>query len=115
VIQAVVEPDMQARIITLLSSIGGSKAPIGLIIAGPVADHTRIKTWFFLGGILCVLMSVAGLFIPAVMNIENHQSQTLAKVEVEAWEVPIASVANNTQEGDYPISQRWVSQLGPTC
>ena len=84
VIQSVVEPDMQARIITLLSSVGGGMAPIGLMIAGPVADHAGIKTWFFLGGILCVLMSVAGLFIPAVMNIENHQSRTLAKVEVEA-------------------------------
>jgi DHA3 family macrolide efflux protein-like MFS transporter len=84
VIQSVVEPDMQARIITLLSSVGGGMAPIGLMIAGPVADHAGIKTWFFLGGLLCVLMSVAGLFIPAVMNIENHQSRTLAKVEVEA-------------------------------
>lgn len=84
VIQSVVEPDMQARIITLLSSVGGGMAPIGLMIAGPVADHAGIKTWFFLGGILCVLMSVAGMLIPAVMNIENHQSRTLAKVEVEA-------------------------------
>jgi DHA3 family macrolide efflux protein-like MFS transporter len=74
VIQSAVEPDMQARIITLLSSVGGGMAPIGLMIAGPVADHTGIKTWFFLGGILCALMSVAGLFIPAVMNIENHQN-----------------------------------------
>ncbi len=74
VIQSAVEPDMQAQIITLLSSIGGGMAPIGLIIAGPVADHSGIKTWFFLGGILCVLMSVAGMLIPAVMNIENHQS-----------------------------------------
>jgi len=84
VIQSVVEPDMQARIITLLSSVGGGMAPIGLMIAGPVADHAGIKTWFFLGGILCVLMGVAGLFIPAVMNIENHKSRTLTKVEVEA-------------------------------
>jgi DHA3 family macrolide efflux protein-like MFS transporter len=72
VIQSVVEPDMQARIITLLSSIGGGMAPIGLMIAGPVADLTGIQTWFFLGGSLCVVMSIAGLFIPAVMNIENH-------------------------------------------
>lgn len=84
VIQSAVEPDMQARIITLLSSVGGGMAPIGLMIAGPVADHAGIQTWFFLGGILCVLMSVAGLFIPAVMNIENHQSRTPAKVKVEA-------------------------------
>jgi DHA3 family macrolide efflux protein-like MFS transporter len=82
-IQSVVEPEMQGRIITLLSSVGGGMAPIGLMIAGPVADHVGIQTWFFIGGILCVLMSVVGLFIPAVMNIENHQSRTFARVEVE--------------------------------
>ena len=84
VIQSGVEPDMQARILTLLSSLGGGMAPLGLLIAGPVADHTGIKNWFFLGGILCVLMSVAGLLIPAVMDIENHQSRMLVKEEVEA-------------------------------
>jgi DHA3 family macrolide efflux protein-like MFS transporter len=82
VIQSAVEPDMQARILTLLSSVGGGIAPLGLMIAGPVADRTGIKTWFFLGGILCVSMSLAGLFIPAVMNIENYKGRTLAKVEV---------------------------------
>lgn len=72
VIQSAVEPDMQARIMTILSSIGGGMAPLGLMIAGPVADLTGIQTWFFLGGSLCVMMSIAGLFIPAVMNFENH-------------------------------------------
>ena len=91
VIQSAVEPEMQARIITLLSSIGGGMAPIGLMIAGPVADHTGIKTWFFLGGTLCVLMSVAGLFIPAVMNIENHRSRVFAKVRAEAQVVSLSN------------------------
>jgi DHA3 family macrolide efflux protein-like MFS transporter len=84
VIQSAVEPEMQARIITLLSSVGGGMAPIGLMIAGPVADHTGIKTWFFLGGILCVLMSLAGLITPTVMNIESHPSRPLAKGHVAA-------------------------------
>jgi DHA3 family macrolide efflux protein-like MFS transporter len=73
VIQSTVEPDMQARIFSLLSSIGGGMAPIGLMIAGPVADHYGIQAWFMLGGLLCILMAVAGLFIPAVMNIEDKR------------------------------------------
>ena len=71
VIQSAVEPDMQARIFTLLSSVGGGMAPIGLMIAGPVADRVGIPAWFVLGGSLCVLMAVSGLFIPAVMNVEE--------------------------------------------
>jgi MFS transporter, DHA3 family, macrolide efflux protein len=71
VIQSTVEPDMQARIFSLLSSIGGAMAPIGLLVAGPVADRAGVQTWFLLGGLLCVAMGLAGLFIPAVMNIEG--------------------------------------------
>jgi MFS transporter, DHA3 family, macrolide efflux protein len=74
VIQSTVEPDMQARIFSLLSSVGGGMAPIGLMIAGPVADRVGIQVWFLLGGALCVLMAVAGLLIPAVMDIEEKRS-----------------------------------------
>lgn len=74
VIQSTVEPDMQARIFSLLSSVGTGMTPIGLMIAGPVADRVGIQAWFLLGGSLCVLMGVAGLFIPAVINIEEKRS-----------------------------------------
>jgi DHA3 family macrolide efflux protein-like MFS transporter len=74
VIQATVEPGMQARILTLMSSVGAAIAPVGLIIAGPIADRVGIQSWFFLGGALCVLMGISGLFIPAVMNIEERGS-----------------------------------------
>ena len=69
-IQTIVEPDMQARIFSLLSSVGSVIVPIGLLIAGPVADRFSIQVWFLFGGLLCTLMAVCGLFIPAVMQIE---------------------------------------------
>lgn len=71
IIQSSVEPEMQARIFSLLGSIGGGMAPIGLMVAGPVADQAGIQTWFFLGGGLCVVMAVAAFFVPVIMNIEN--------------------------------------------
>ncbi len=74
VIQSRVEPDMQARIFSLLSSVGGGMAPVGLMIAGPVSDWLGIQSWFLLGGAACVLMGVTGLFIPAVIKLEEEQS-----------------------------------------
>jgi MFS transporter, DHA3 family, macrolide efflux protein len=71
VIQSTVEPDMQARVFSLLSSVGTGIVPIGLMIAGPVADRVGIQAWFLLGGILCIFMAVTGFFIPAVMNMET--------------------------------------------
>ena len=74
VIQSTVEPEMQARVFSLLSSVGTAIAPLGLIIAGPVADRVGIQAWFLLGGILCIFMAVTGLFIPAVMNMEKKEN-----------------------------------------
>lgn len=84
VIQSTVEPDMQARIFSLLSSIGTAMVPIGLMFAGPVADQLGIQAWFFLGGSLCVLMGVAGLFIPAVMDIEEKHAVMLDELSADS-------------------------------
>jgi DHA3 family macrolide efflux protein-like MFS transporter len=73
-IQSTVEPDMQARVFSLLSSVGTGIAPLGLMIAGPVADRVGIQAWFLVGGFLCIFMAVTGLFIPAVMNLEKRGS-----------------------------------------
>jgi DHA3 family macrolide efflux protein-like MFS transporter len=71
IIQSTVEPDMQARIFSLISSVGTGITPLGLMIAGPVADRVGIQAWFLLGGILCIFMAMTGLLIPAVMNMEK--------------------------------------------
>lgn len=76
IIQATVEPEMQARVFALLSSVGTGIAPLGLAIAGPVADRLGMQAWFLLGGVLCVVMGVSGLFIPAVLHIEETQAGT---------------------------------------
>jgi DHA3 family macrolide efflux protein-like MFS transporter len=75
IMQSTVAPDMQARVSSLLGSLASGMAPIGLLIAGPISDLIGIQTWFLFGGILCLLMGVAGFFIPAMMNIEDGRSQ----------------------------------------
>ncbi len=71
VMQSTVAPDMQARVFSLLGSAAAGMSPIGLLIAGPISDKFGIQTWFLLGGTLCILMAVIGLFIPALKNIEQ--------------------------------------------
>lgn len=72
VMQSTVAPDMQARVFSLLSSAAAGMSPIGLLIAGPMSDKFGIQTWFLLGGTICLLMAVTGLFIPAFKNIEKR-------------------------------------------
>jgi DHA3 family macrolide efflux protein-like MFS transporter len=69
--QTVVRPDMQGRVMSLLSTGATAISPIGLLIAGPVADQFGLRIWFWAGGILCMLIAIAGSFVPAIMNVEN--------------------------------------------
>lgn len=80
VIQSTVEPDMQARVFSLLSSVGTAFVPIGLMIAGPISDKIGIQAWFYLGGMLCISMGIAGLLIPSVINIEEKRCGILLKL-----------------------------------
>jgi DHA3 family macrolide efflux protein-like MFS transporter len=91
VMQSVVAPDMQARVFSLLGSLAAGMSPIGLIIAGPVSDRIGIQSWFLLGGILCMLMAVVGMFIPAVMNLESNSR---GEIETQVDQLPEPSPAD---------------------
>ena len=71
-IQSIVRPDMQGRVMSLLSSGATAIAPLGLLIAGPFSDWMGIRVWFWAGGVLCVLIAVSAFFRPVIMNVESH-------------------------------------------
>jgi len=76
VIQATVRPEMQGRVLTLLSSAASAMSPVGLSIAGPVADAVGVRIWYLAGGIACMLVGAIGFFIPAVLQIEEGRPGT---------------------------------------
>lgn len=89
VMQSTVAPDMQARVFSLLGSAASAMAPIGLLIAGPLSDKFGIQTWFLLGGTICILMAVAGFFIPALKNIEKDRQNASGLQTIEAPELSL--------------------------
>ena len=62
------------RRIMLVSDTVITLVRIGLLVAGPIADRFSIQVWFLFGGLLCILMAICGLFIPAVMQIESRDT-----------------------------------------
>jgi DHA3 family macrolide efflux protein-like MFS transporter len=87
-LQAVVAPDMQGRVFTLIASVASAMTPIGLLVAGPVADAFGVQTWYLLGGLMTFIMALVGLCMPAVRHFEDHRNQSpedpeLAPVPVE--------------------------------
>ena len=33
-----------------------------------------IRTWFWFGGFICLLMGIGAFFVPAIMNVENNRN-----------------------------------------
>jgi DHA3 family macrolide efflux protein-like MFS transporter len=79
--QSVVPADMQGRVFTVLGSVSMAMTPLGMAIAGPLADRMGVHTWFILSGVACVSMAIYGLLNPVVMHMEENHSQGRAVAE----------------------------------
>lgn len=71
VFQSAVAPEMQGRVFSLMHSLRSAASPLGLALAGPVADLFGVQVWFIAGGLGLLLMGFTGFFVPAIANIEE--------------------------------------------
>ena len=95
--QSVVEPDMQGRVMSLISSVAQAMMPIGFILAGPITDATSFQAWFWVAGILNLIIGISGFFISAVINIESNRKAHHTRDNEEqtpASETPITDYSN---------------------
>ena len=79
--QAVVPPDMQGRVLSLARSGMDSMSPIGMAVAGPVADALGIQRWYLLTGAVMVVMAGATLLVPTVMGLERRGEELRREAE----------------------------------
>lgn len=84
IFQATVAPSMQGRVFTLVGSATAAMMPLGLAVAGPLADIIGVRTWFWIGGIITIVAAVSGFFIPSLVNIERDREKHLEVDAVEA-------------------------------
>ena len=80
ILQAAVDPDMQGRVFSLLGAGASAMQPLSLLVAGPVSDWLGVRTWYMIGGLACIIMAFAALFIPVIMNIEENRSKGSADI-----------------------------------
>lgn len=81
VVQSAVDPQMQGRVFTLTNSLAGAMTPLGLLVAGPMADLFGVRVWYILGGILTMLLGIITFGIPAIMQIEEGRTPQIAEKE----------------------------------
>lgn len=73
IFQATVEPAMQGRVFALVGSATAAMMPVSLALAGPIADIVGVRTWFIAGGLITVIVGIAGFFIRPLVNIEEDR------------------------------------------
>jgi DHA3 family macrolide efflux protein-like MFS transporter len=78
-LQAKVAAQMQGRVFMLVASASGVMSPLGMAIAGPVADALGVQFWFVMAGLVGVLMGIGAFFIPALMNLEDAKREQRAE------------------------------------
>jgi DHA3 family macrolide efflux protein-like MFS transporter len=71
VMQDRVAPEIQGRVFSFLSAGASLASPLGLVIAGPIADATNSQLWFVLGGILTILGGLIGFLIPSIKDLDK--------------------------------------------
>jgi DHA3 family macrolide efflux protein-like MFS transporter len=74
VFQATIPPELQGRVFTTLGSLCGMMAPVGLLLAGPVADAAGVRVWYVLGAVACLAMGSVAFFVPAIVHIEDREA-----------------------------------------
>lgn len=70
--QLMVAPAMQGRFFTLVGSLSAGMAPLGLMLAGPIADWLGVRTWYVAGGMVTAVLGLASFFIPLVRDLEDQ-------------------------------------------
>lgn len=74
IVQASVDPSIQGRVFTLLSSLATAMSPLGLIVAGPISDLISIQIWYIVGSVVTLGFGIGGFFSKALMNMEENNA-----------------------------------------
>jgi DHA3 family macrolide efflux protein-like MFS transporter len=74
-LQTVVEEDMQGRVLSLVISLANAMTPIGLLVAGPVAEKTGVSALFIFASLIFILSGIFTALNADIHNIENNRSE----------------------------------------
>jgi DHA3 family macrolide efflux protein-like MFS transporter len=76
ILQATVAASYQGRVFTLMGSVAGAMAPLGLVLAAPITELVGVRSWYTVGGSVCLAMGIVGFFLPSLMRIEQPAGAT---------------------------------------
>jgi DHA3 family macrolide efflux protein-like MFS transporter len=78
IFQTSIDHDMQGRVFSLISAGAAAMMPLSLLVAGPISDWLGVRTWYLIGGGLCILVTLIAFLTPAILTIEDQHRDAAA-------------------------------------
>ncbi len=100
-LQSTIPADKQGRVFALVVSGSTAMMPIGLVIAGPVADAYGVPIWFIASGVATIVLGTAALLTPSVRALDDVMETAAA----ESPEEPVEGLVLNSEDEETMISQ----------
>lgn len=72
ILQRTITAEMQGRVFALGRSLATAAIPLGMLVAGPLADVIGVRALFWGAGIVYVLLGVGAFFVPSLMQLEDQ-------------------------------------------
>ena len=94
-LQAIVAPEMQGRVFTVVASMSSAAFPLSLAVAGPVADAIGLRPWYVVGGLVCTLMGLGACFVPVIVNIEQNHNGCVVEDTSPSTRAAMVAVTEN--------------------
>lgn len=74
ILQSKVPPEMQGRVMSFVNAICMAMMPLGLMISAPVVKLTGMNPWFWVSGLVTILVAIYSLTNSKLMALEESQS-----------------------------------------
>ena len=91
-VQATTPAEMQGRVFTLVQAGSGLMIPLGLAIAGPLADALGVQIWYLVAGVAMAAIGMGGLSVPAILRLEDQARPTEGKESLLETDGVLAAV-----------------------
>jgi DHA3 family macrolide efflux protein-like MFS transporter len=102
-LQSTIPADKQGRVFALVVSGSTAMMPIGLVIAGPVADAYGVPIWFIASGVATIVLGTAALLTPSVRALDDVMEIAAA----ESPEEPAEGLAPSSEDEEGMPSQAY--------
>ncbi|KQR22786.1 MFS transporter [Deinococcus sp. Leaf326] len=70
-LQTTIPPHLQGRVLSLMNTVTGVAAPIGLAVATPLGEQVGVRWLFVILGVLGAAVGLLGFVSPAIRQLDN--------------------------------------------